>query len=184
MATPAEIKELLKEVVDADPNLPITGTVKSLEGDSCTVNLGDIDITDVKLRATLNENDDYVVFRPKVGSSVLMLSLSGRTDNLTVVKVDQLDSMDIKMGDIKLHIDSQGIKINGDNFGGIVKAGELKNQVDKNTAVLKSIQQAFSSWSVAQGDGGSVLKGLSSSFANMQRADLSHIENEKVKHGQ
>ena len=73
--------------------------------------------------------------------------------------------------------------INGTSFKGIVKAPELKTQVDKNTAILKAIQQAINSWSPLPNDGGAAFKAQLASVPTMQRADLSNIQNETIQHG-
>ncbi|MBK5213641.1 MAG: hypothetical protein JJE55_08285 [Flavobacteriaceae bacterium] len=110
-ATPSDIKKALREIVGANPNLPITGIVKSVEGDSCTVELKSGYVaTDVKLKATIG-NNDYVILTPKVGSTVLILSLSGTLDNLTVVKIDQLEKMEYSQGGLVILADSVDGKI-------------------------------------------------------------------------
>lgn len=112
MDTPAQIKALLKEIIGANPNLPITGIVQSIQGQSCTVKLiSGLDISDVKLKATIDDQSDFILVTPKIGSSVLMLSSSGDLTNMTVIKADQFDKIEICQGGFELLIDSSDSKI-------------------------------------------------------------------------
>lgn len=134
-ATPNDIKKTLREIVGANPNLPITAIVKSVEGDSCTVELKSGYVaTDVKLKATIG-NEDYVILTPKVGSTVLILSLSGTLDNLTVVKVDQLEKMEYSQGGLVILADSSDgkISIKNDQVSFIELLKDLKTLISQLT---------------------------------------------------
>lgn len=111
MATPSDIKKIIKEIVGAYPNLPISGVVKSIQGDSCTVTLkAGFEVSDVKLKATIG-NTDFILLTPKVGSTVMMLSHTGRTDNLTVIKVDQVAKMEYMQNGLNILADSEDGKV-------------------------------------------------------------------------
>ncbi len=115
MATPAEIKRLIKEIVGAHTNLPITGTVSEVQADTCTVKLVDgFQVTDVKLKATIG-NDQYLKLLPKVGSTVLMLSLTGDLDNLTVIKVDNIEKVEYNQDGLQIIADSTDQKVQVQN---------------------------------------------------------------------
>jgi hypothetical protein len=112
MDTPAEIKALLKKIVGANSNLPITGEVVSVQGESCTVKLvSGLELTDVKLKATVNEQEDFILVTPKVGSNVIMLSSTGDLNSLTVIKTDQFEKMEISQGGLIILVDSSDGKI-------------------------------------------------------------------------
>jgi hypothetical protein len=116
MDTPAQIKALLKDIIGANPNLPITGVVQSIQGQSCTVKLiSGLDISDVKLKATIDEQSDFILVTPKIGSSVLMLSSTGDLTNMTVIKADQFDKIEICQGGLELLIDSSDSKLSVKN---------------------------------------------------------------------
>lgn len=123
MSNLSELKKLMREVVGANPNLPITATVKSVDGDSCTVTLkGGLVLTDVKLKATIS-GDNYLRLIPKVGSTVLLLSLSGDLSNLTVIKFDETERFEYRQDGLDIIIDS----------------GEGKIQVKNDQVSLKEI---------------------------------------------
>ncbi len=110
-----KIKRALKEIVGANPNLPITATIKSVQGDHCTITLkSGLDLSDVKLKATI-DGDNYLLIIPKVGSKVVVLSLSGELDNLSVIKVDEVERIELIIGDTNFKIDNQGYEINQGN---------------------------------------------------------------------
>lgn len=111
MATPSEIKKAIREIVAANANLPITGIVKSIEGHSCTVTLkGGLPVSDVKLKATIG-NSDFILLTPKVGSTVVMLSVTGQVDNLTVIKVDEVETMEYQQNGLNILADSRDGKV-------------------------------------------------------------------------
>ena len=94
MADPSQIKKKLREVVGLEENLPITATVKEVQSETCTVVLaGGLELTGVRLKATINDGNNFLVTKPRIGSKVLMLSINGGLENLVVVKVDQVDSI-------------------------------------------------------------------------------------------
>ncbi|MCC4211347.1 hypothetical protein [Leeuwenhoekiella parthenopeia] len=107
-----ELKRLMREVVGAVTNLPITGKVISIEGDTCTVEiLSGLRLSDVKLQATSNGAANHTTLIPIVGSTVLMLSLSGDVDNLTVIKVDEVEQMKYSQQGLEVLIDSKDKKV-------------------------------------------------------------------------
>ncbi len=112
MADLTEIKKLLREIVGANPNLPVSGVVVGVDGDVCEVQLkSGLKLTDVKLKATSNEADSYVLVTPKVGSQVLMLSHSGDLNNMTVIKVDDVEKIEFKQNDLVVLIDGSDKKV-------------------------------------------------------------------------
>jgi hypothetical protein len=112
MDTPAEIKALLKKIVGANSNLPITGEVVSVQGESCTVKLvSGLELTDVKLKPIISGQKDFILLTPKVGSSVIMLSSTGDLNSLTVIKADQFEKIEIAQGGLAILVDSADSKI-------------------------------------------------------------------------
>lgn len=146
---------------------------------------------DVKLTAINGETKSKIISYPKIGSEVIISIIKNNEANAYVSQVSEVESFLVENEKCKVlikedgsvNIDSDNIVINGGDFGGLIKVDELKKQLDKNTNTLKAIQNVFNAWVVAPGDGGSVLKGASTSFTSMPLASLNSIENKKVKHG-
>lgn len=119
MADLTEIKKKIIEIVGANANLPIKGIVKTIDVNSCSVEINDdLIVTDVKLKATLNESENYFQVVPKVGSKVLIISLTGDLDNLSIIKVDEVERFEFKQEGLEFLLDSSDKKV-------MIKNGEV-----------------------------------------------------------
>jgi hypothetical protein len=111
MSTPAELKRILKEIIGISPNLPVIGKVIRVEADHCTVKIaGGLELTDVKLKATIG-NSQFLTLSPTVGSSVVMISLTGKLDNMTVIKLDAVEKIEYQQNGLVISADSTDQKI-------------------------------------------------------------------------
>lgn len=142
MAEPSEIKKAIRDIVGISPNLPVTGKVKSVEGDSCTVELKNgLSVSDVKLKATIGPSTgsgqagDYLILTPKAGTKVVMLSQSGETNNFVVIKADEIEKVEYKQDGLNILIDSTDGKVS-------VKNGEtsLVTIMNDLAALLKQLK--------------------------------------------
>lgn len=128
------IRKALRAIAGDQLNLPFTATVVSLQEETCSVRLeSGLELTDVKLKATIKEDGDYVVFKPTVNSKVLIFSLSGDLDNLTVIKVDEIDSIELKKGTLEISLDGTDNKLK-------IKNGDI-SLVDVLTDLAKDLKQ-------------------------------------------
>lgn len=122
--------------------------------------------------------------KPAIGSRCLIGTIQNQSAGAYLIWAHEIEEYELKdKTGFKVSLKNGEMTINGDGFGGLVNAQELKTQLDKNTAILNQIQQTFSSWVPVAEDGGAALKSLSGSFTGMPTADLSNIENPKIKHG-
>tara|TARA_R100000278_G_scaffold70220_1_gene55579 strand:- start:282 stop:785 length:504 start_codon:yes stop_codon:yes gene_type:complete len=136
MADLTEVKKLIREIVGANPNLPIPATVLSVDGQRCKVELkSGLKLTDVKLKATINNSANYILVTPKVGSKVQIMSLSGNLDNMTVIKVDEVEKIEIIQGDLEVVIDSTDNKIGVKN-----SVCSLKELLQELADILKQLK--------------------------------------------
>lgn len=128
MDTPAEIKKALMSVLGITPNLPLTATVLSLEGSTCTIRLLDeLELSDVRLTATISESEDGLIIKPKVGSEVIVMSQTGTLSSLIVIKVNEIDSFTYKNADFQFIVD------------GITKKVTIKNGQANVGALINSL---------------------------------------------
>lgn len=145
------------------------------------------------MTATGNENDlEYfdidlglgsVCKRPVIGTTALVGTIHNGS---ACYMIDCEEFTEILITDktgFKILLKDGLLTLNGDSLGGIVKADELKAQVDKNTLILQKMQEVFDTWAPVSQDGGAALKAMVTQFTNLQRADLSNIKNDKIKHG-
>lgn len=70
-------------------------TVESVEGNTCTVNVDGLSISDVRLKATTTKTDNQVLLTPMEGSDVLVGSLAGDYNNLFILSADVIDTIEI-----------------------------------------------------------------------------------------
>ena len=136
MDTAAEIKKALIEAMGITPNLAITATVLSIENDTCTVRLiSTLELSDVRLKATISDDQDTFLIVPKIGSQVIVFSQTGQLSGLMVLKVDVVESIRYKKGDFEFIVDGTTGKVtlkNTDaNFGALVSdlIKEISNAV-------------------------------------------------------
>lgn len=90
------------------------GIVKSVEGITCTVTFGSLDVDGVRLRASETENDSHLLIVPKKGTAVTVGSLSGDLAQLVVLAVDEVES----------------ITINGGKLGGLINIEALTEKIN------------------------------------------------------
>lgn len=95
------------------PLLPVQ--VKAITGESCTVEFGDLELTDVRLKATINGADNSLLLLPKVGSTVLVGSLTGDLKDLAVLKIDELQKINYVQDGLQLTVDATDNKVSVSN---------------------------------------------------------------------
>ena len=118
----SEVKKKLRDIVGANPNLPITAKVVSLKKESCTVELASgLELDDVRMKASINEGGNFIVMRPKVGSTVLLLSITGTLEDLAIIKIDEIENIEIDQNGLNILIDSKDGKIRIENDNVSVK---------------------------------------------------------------
>ncbi|SEG39515.1 hypothetical protein SAMN05421847_2191 [Halpernia humi] len=111
----AQLKENIRGIVAANPNLPIDGIVTKIEGDTCSVKLADgFEISDIRLKATADGENNFLII-PKINSRVLMLSADGTIGNLTMIKCDVAEKIIFNENGLNVEIDSTEGKIKVEN---------------------------------------------------------------------
>lgn len=161
------IREAIRLIAEQGDERMILATVSEINDTDrtckCTPINGDAEILDVRLQSTIAGG---VYLKPAEGSLVLVCMAN---DTLGfVVLTSEL---------------SEVIFFDG-SLGGIVKANELKTQLDKTNDVLQAVVDSLKNWVVVPSDGGAALK----TFFNTQLGpktvgNFSNIKNDLIKHG-
>ena len=154
------LHELLKGTGGGKETTLYQGIVKSVEGQTCTVTVGGVDVPGVRLKASETEDKGRMLVTPKVGTAVTMGSLSGDMAELVVVQVDRVET----------------IEVNGGQLGGLVNIGEL-------TAKINELVDAFNSHThqvTVAHPGGTFTTVKPMKAAN--RFDKGDYEDETIKH--
>ncbi|MBR4146287.1 MAG: hypothetical protein IKU00_00145 [Bacteroidales bacterium] len=72
-----EIKNKIRAMQGQRIPLLLTGKVESVDGETCTVSVGDLKLTGVRLRSVVNGEASKLLITPKTGSYVTVIDLSG-----------------------------------------------------------------------------------------------------------
>ena len=131
MDTYTEIRNKIRAMTGQKTPLVLTGKVESVSGETCTVSIGDLRLTDVRLRSVVNSEQSRLLITPKQGSYVTLIDLSGELRELEVIGYSQIEAIDIETsGDIKINCKGN-IVINGGHNDGLVKINELTRKLNQ-----------------------------------------------------
>lgn len=145
------------------------GIVKTLDGCTCTVSIGEIDIPDVRIRASETALDNtQMLVCPKIGSAVILGSLSGDYTDLAILSVDEIDH----------------ITINGGSKGGLINITDLVNRLNTIERDINTLKAIFTSWVAVPQDGGASLKIATSTWSGqqLQPTTREQIEDNLITH--
>lgn len=180
------IAELIKQLAkNGDPVNCMICTVTKVDKDARTVDCDPINedapILDVNLQANQNGKVGLVQI-PRVGSFVVVGFLAGVSAGV-VLLCEDIESIDVVVGSYQLHIDDNGIVMNGGKLGGLVKVEDLTTRLNLIENEVNAIKQVFSSWSPVPNDGGASLKVASASWSGqkLEETKRSDYENQSVK---
>lgn len=149
--------------------LQLVGKVKSVEGETCTVDVAGLEIDEVRLTAVNDGGEGKLVVTPKVGSVVLMVDLSyGELRDVAVLAYTNVE---------KIEATVEQVELNGGENGGLVNIEQLKSwmgNVESDLTTLKTLLQS----SPIAGNGAPaaiVFNPRTQSVAN-------EIEDDKIRH--
>lgn len=196
----------IRAVAPKAETIPLfTAEVKKITGDTCTILYGDLELTEVRLKVTIDDDTNTMMFIPKVGTMVLVGSLTGDLKDLSVVKVDVLDKIildvkvevdlkspkvkvasdDIQVKGGKVAIDADSIVMNGGNNMGLAKVQSIADRLNLIEQDLTTVKAVFTAWIPAGSLGdASALKGAITSWAAAPLATTTaaQLENKDIKH--
>lgn len=131
-----EIKEAIRTIAGAGSGgrLLLVGKVKSVDGESCTVEVAGLELDEVRLTAVSDGGDGKTVLTPKTGSMVLMGDMSGGLlRDLAVIGYTEVE---------KITATCDSIELNGGENGGLVNIGNLKNNLDALKRYVEAMKSA------------------------------------------
>ena len=130
------LKQKLREVVGVNANLPLQATVTKVQTETCSVKLDTgLELDDIRLKAAINSGTDFLMLRPKVGSKVLLLSMTGTLEDLAIIKIDQVKNIELKQGGMEILADAADGKVKIKNSG-----ADFKEILDDLSALLKGFK--------------------------------------------
>ncbi|WP_417128304.1 hypothetical protein [Phocaeicola sp.] len=138
------------------------GIVKSVEGTTCTVTFGTLDVEGVRLRASLADNESHLLIVPKVGTAVVVGSLSNDLSLLVVLAVDEVES----------------ITINGGKLGGLINIESLTQKINELVRTFNNHTHQVSTTGSATAQTGTAAA-VTSKASELNKSDY---EDTKVTH--
>jgi len=133
-----KLVDVLKQAIGGNNNIPlINAEVKEITGESCTVLFGvdNMELTEVRLKSTINESGNYLLLVPKIGTMVTCGSFTGDFKDLCVLSVDEVETVKYVQDGLELEINSTDGKVS-------VKNGEigLLDLFNSLVTILKSLK--------------------------------------------
>lgn len=157
------LRDNLMQMMGAGKEITIwQGIVKSVEGTTCTVTFGTLDVEGVRLRASLAENESHLLIVPKVGTAVVVGSLSNDLSLLVVLSVDEVES----------------ITINGGKLGGLINIESLTQKINELVRTFNNHTHQVSTTGSATAQTGTAAA-VTSKASELNKSDY---EDTKVTH--
>lgn len=171
MDTYSEIKRRIRELsAAAGGSALFTAEVKSVEGETCTVSLGSVDLPDVLLTPADDGRAAKLVITPKTGSMVTVADLSGgELRRLAVVHWGEVE---------KVALSAASIEINGGRNGGLVNIGALTQKVNDLVRAFNSHTHTVTTAGTAAAQSGEAAPVASPA----RLLDTSDYEDTTIKH--
>ncbi len=144
MGKAQDIKEAIRQICGAKggSGLFLVGEVKSVEGETCTVNVAGLELDEVRLTAVNDGADGKLLLTPKEGSMVLLTDLSGgNLRDLAVIVYTNIEKIEATFEQIAIEADS--IELNGGDNGGLVNIESLKNNLDTLKNYVEALKSAI-----------------------------------------
>ena len=116
-----ELAERLREIGGTRQTTLLQGIVESVDGLTCSVSFGGITVDGIRLRASEAKNDSHVLVKPKIGTPVVVGSLSGDLRDLVLLAVDSVEEIEVHAARIVL---------NDGRLGGLVRIQELQDNLE------------------------------------------------------
>ena len=103
------------------------GIITGVDGVTCSIRFGSQEVSGIRLRASLSDNDRQILVVPKVDTAVVVGSLSGDLADLVVLKADEIER----------------IEVNGGQLGGLINIDDLTDKLNKLVNEVNALKNAF-----------------------------------------
>lgn len=184
MDTYTEIRNKIRAMTVRKTPLLLTARVESVDGETCTVSIGSLKLTGVRLRSVVNGEESKLLVTPKIGSYVTAIDLSGELREVEVIGYSEIDRIGIDT-ESDICIDCHGtVIINGGENEGVPIAKEVTDKLNAIEKEINKLKTIFSSWVPVVYDGGASLKAaLTAQWVTLLTVTQEQeIRNDKVKH--
>lgn len=132
MSIYSDIAKKISEIRGANPSILFVAKVKEVNGDVCTIEIGDLELTDVRLCSVVNDDKNKLLITPAKDSMVTVADLSdGEMRTMVVVQYSSVEKINLKIEDTTLEITSSKVCINGGDNDGLIKIADLTNKLNE-----------------------------------------------------
>lgn len=172
-----ELAENLRRVMGGTGIAISTGIVKSVSGILCEVEVGKLVVPDVRLRASETADKGEILLVPKVGTAVVLGSLTGDLSQLVVLQVDVVESIKA----------TGSITINEGKLGGLVNIEELTDKLNALVDKFNNHTHTLEAGTVAVQGSQSAQQNVApitvpAITATAEKFDKTDYEDTKIKH--
>jgi hypothetical protein len=184
----SKIKQSIRKIAGGTGIMPapvFLVKIKEIDGAKCTAMLDDLELKDVRLRATINNSEQQILIIPKKDSYVCVADLSeGNLTDLVVVGCSEVEETLLKIENQTLKINKDGFVFNGGDKG-LVKIDELHNRLLNleskfNNHVHSGVIIAVAGGSGAPATGTAGNSGTPTSTSSEFQGDYTGYENDKI----
>ena len=180
-----EIRNKIRAMSGQRTPLLLTGKVESVEDETCTVSIGDLKLTGVRLRSVVNGEASKLLVTPKQGSYVTLSDLSGELRETEVIGYSEIEAIDIETGsDININCNGT-VTFNGGQHEGIVIAEEIRKKLNNLESEINTLKGIFTNdWTPIVYDGGASLKAIvvAKWGKKIIATKPEELRNDKIKH--
>lgn len=175
----AQLAQALGRLIP-DQTILTTAKVASVEGKTCTVDVDGLAVDGVFLRPTAI-GDNKLLATPKVGSYVLLGCLSGDFTQVVVLACDEVEKVELIIGESKVEVDENGVVFNGGSLGGMVKVEDLVSRLNSIEKAFNGFLNEYKQHNHTHPQGATTGFLVPSTQSDIQETQRSDVENEKVK---
>ena len=177
-----EIKNKICAMTGRKTPLLLTGKVESVDNETCTVSIGDLKLTDVRLRSVVNGNSSKLLITPAKDSYVTLIDLSGELREMEVIGYSEIEAIDIKTsGDININCEGK-IKFNGGDNDGLVKIQKLTDELNRLVREFNAHTHSGSFTGSINGTAATGTVKLTKPPMQASTFDKSNYEDDKIQH--
>lgn len=189
----SELSTILTNIIKKLLPKPIrSGKVVAVNMDNFTCDVdpndGGAELQDIKLRPVVDDSKLGLILIPAVGSEVKVCQSDNLEHSMFLIQYGEIEQVlfEHKSG-TTIKIDKEGsVLLNGDSFGGIVKAKELQSQLNKTNQKLDAMFKIINGTPIPEPGSGSpsaFQTALKAATSSLQLGKYNEIENLKIKHG-
>ena len=171
MSKSSDIKEAIRRMANggSGKQTHMVGKVKSVEGESCTVDVAGLVLDEVRLTAVNDGAEGKLLVTPKVGSYVLAVDLSGgEMRDVAVVVLTEVE---------KIEATCEQITLNGGENGGLVNIKTMKQWMQNVETDLKTLGTLLKSSPIAGNGAPAAIQ-----FTPSTKSVANDIEDNKITH--